>query len=86
MSFIKDKKKKVECDHGVKFDKVAAEKLLAESPVDPKMDPAVAFIMGPSNSGEVRKRWPRLSGPCPKGCGFNGIAYASYEHYIMGDW
>jgi hypothetical protein len=35
---------------------------------------------------EVRRRWPRGWGPCPKGCGFSGIAYASYEHYIMGDW
>lgn len=35
---------------------------------------------------EVAKRWPRGWGPCPKGCGFNGIAYASYLHYIAGDW
>lgn len=35
---------------------------------------------------EVQKRWPRGWGLCPKGCGFNGIAYASYMHYIAGDW
>lgn len=35
---------------------------------------------------EVKRRWPRGFGPCPKGCGFHGIAYASYEHYICGDW
>ena len=35
---------------------------------------------------EVRKKFPRMWGPCPKGCGFNGIAYASPEHYIAGDW
>lgn len=35
---------------------------------------------------EVRKRWPRLDGLCPLGCGYNGIAYASKEHYVMGDW
>ena len=39
---------------------------------------------------EIRKRWPRgyFTGdkPCPKGCGFVGIAYASYEHYLYGDW
>lgn len=35
---------------------------------------------------EVQKRWPRGWGLCPKGCGFNGIAYASFEHYIAGDW
>jgi hypothetical protein len=34
----------------------------------------------------VRARWPRLDGPCPKGCGYSGIAYASFAHYISGDW
>lgn len=38
------------------------------------------------DSYEVRKRWPRLSGACQKGCGFNGIGYASYMHYLSGDW
>lgn len=38
------------------------------------------------DSDEVRKRWPRGWGPCPKGCGFSGIAYASAKHYTMGDW
>jgi hypothetical protein len=35
---------------------------------------------------EVRRLWPRLFGKCPKGCGYDGIAYASTEHYVMGDW
>lgn len=35
---------------------------------------------------EIRKRWPRLFGECPLGCGFKGIAYASKEHYVYGDW
>lgn len=35
---------------------------------------------------EVRKRWPRLFGKCPKGCGFDGIGYASMAHYVYGDW
>jgi hypothetical protein len=35
---------------------------------------------------EVRSRWPRLFGLCPMGCGFDGIAYASGEHYVAGDW
>jgi len=35
---------------------------------------------------EIRKRWPRGYGLCPKGCGFNGIYYASYIHFIAGDW
>lgn len=38
------------------------------------------------DANEVRKRWPRGFGNCPKGCGFNGIAYASFEHYTAGDW
>jgi hypothetical protein len=54
-----------ECDHGVTFDQVAAERL-------------------PTH--EVRARWPRLEGECPKGCGYHGIAYASKMHYIYGDW
>lgn len=35
---------------------------------------------------EVRQRWPRLDGPCPLGCGYSGIAYASMAHYVCGDW
>ncbi|OPZ35851.1 MAG: hypothetical protein BWY99_02154 [Synergistetes bacterium ADurb.BinA166] len=38
------------------------------------------------DSTEVRRRWPRLEGPCPLGCGFVGIAYASGLHYVSGDW
>lgn len=38
------------------------------------------------SASEVRKKYPRGWGPCPKGCGFNGIAYASFLHYIAGDW
>lgn len=38
------------------------------------------------DSYEIRRRWPRLSGKCPLGCGFSGIAYASYNHCLMGDW
>lgn len=36
---------------------------------------------------EVRVRWPRLLGKCPRpGCTFEGIAYASYIHYLAGEW
>lgn len=35
---------------------------------------------------EIRRRWPRIFGQCPKGCGYSGIAYASSEHMIAGDW
>jgi len=38
------------------------------------------------SSWQVRQKYPRLSGPCPKGCGFSGVSYASYLHYIAGDW
>lgn len=34
---------------------------------------------------QVRKRFPRYSGPCPE-CGKSVIAYASSKHYIAGDW
>lgn len=37
-------------------------------------------------ASEVRALWPRLHGKCPKGCGFEGIGYASYTHYLAGDW
>ncbi len=33
----------------------------------------------------VRDRWPRFEGKCPS-CGEQLIMYASYEHYIRGDW
>ena len=35
---------------------------------------------------QVRKRWPRGFGPCPHRCGWSGIYYASYAHYLYGDW
>lgn len=37
------------------------------------------------DSFAVRKRFPRFWGVCAE-CGSSVIAYASYEHYIMGDW
>ncbi len=33
----------------------------------------------------VRKKWPRFSGTC-KICGYTGIKYASFKHYLYGDW
>jgi hypothetical protein len=75
------------CDHGVMFDLEAAKKILDETSEDKSDDAALDFIMGPVNAtAKIKKLWPRLSGKCPKGCGYNGIAYASYEHYIYGDW
>lgn len=37
------------------------------------------------DASEVKRRWPRFSGRCP-GCGVLVIMYASYAHYITGDW
>ena len=71
-----------ECDHGVTFDVEEARKVLSGW----KAKDVFEMIMGNPASDEIKRRWPRLSGPCPKGCGFNGIAYASWEHYISGDW
>ena len=38
------------------------------------------------SASEIEQRWPRLYGACPKGCGFDGISYASALHYLSGDW
>jgi hypothetical protein len=35
---------------------------------------------------EIRRRWPRLDGECPLGCGYRGIFYASMAHVVFGDW
>lgn len=37
------------------------------------------------DADEVRKRWPRKTQTCPD-CGDTIICYASYMHYIQGDW
>jgi hypothetical protein len=37
------------------------------------------------NWREVRKAFPRFEGKCPD-CGVQLIAYASYAHYVYGDW
>lgn len=82
------------CDHGITFDEEAACKILQDAEAArPKPtsqeEAAVAFIMGNPGAGNVRRRWPRgwftKKKPCPK-CGYVGIAYASYMHYILGDW
>lgn len=33
----------------------------------------------------VREQYPRFSGNCPD-CGERMIGYASFEHYVAGDW
>lgn len=74
------------CNHGITFDKDEAERILSNTPPDRSMDPELAFIMGSPAVPEIRRRWPRLCGQCPLGCGYNGIYYASAEHYAYGDW
>jgi hypothetical protein len=79
-----------ECTHGVTFDEVEAKRLLSETKEQSSGDPAVDFVMGPTNATAIiQKRWPRgwftEEKPCPS-CGFVGIAYASYAHYLYGDW
>ena len=37
------------------------------------------------SSSEVRRRWPRSADKCP-GCGSTVVQYASFMHYIAGDW
>ena len=70
------------CSHGVTFDLEEAKKILGSwKPKD-----AAEFVAGNPATREIRRRWLRLDGQCPKGCGFNGIAYASMEHYTYGDW
>lgn len=70
------------CHHGVTFDAEEARKILGDWTPKTTAD----FVTGNPGAAEVRRRWPRLDGPCPLGCGYNGIYYASYEHYISGDW
>lgn len=81
------KKRLHKCDHGVTFDEDlcyqahrAFRAAIAVCTPEEQAKGEAAFTR------EVRHRWPRLDGPCPKGCGYCGIAYASTAHYIMGDW
>lgn len=43
-------------------------------------------VLASLSASEIREMWPRLDGECPKGCGYRGLAYASYKHYTWGDW
>lgn len=36
-------------------------------------------------ANQVRNDYPRFHGKCPD-CGETMIGYASFEHYIAGDW
>ena len=70
------------CNHGVVFDEEAAIELLSSW----RPGGAAEFVAGNPASVEVRRRWPRLDGYCPLGCGYHGIYYASMAHYVAGDW
>lgn len=55
----------------------------------PSCDHGVTFdqvAAAPMTVAEVRAKYPRLDGLCPKGCGFHGIAYKSTAHFVYGDW
>lgn len=76
------------CTHGVTFDAAAAQELIDRAEKE-RTGTVHDFIMGSPAWDEVKRRWPRgyftPEKPCPQ-CGFVGIAYASMEHYTMGDW
>lgn len=71
-----------ECDHGLTFDLEEAQQILG----DWRPSSSFEFVMGNPRHAEVRRRFPRLEGQCPKRCGFVGIAYASADHFVSGDW
>lgn len=48
----------------------------------PAFDAAAALGL---SSREVKRKWPRFFGNCPD-CGEQVIGYASFEHYLSGDW
>jgi hypothetical protein len=55
----------------------------------PKCDHGVTFDEEAAQGltvHEIRAKWPRLFGECPRGCGYRGIAYASFVHYLSGGW
>jgi hypothetical protein len=67
--------------------KSSKEEACTHYKVMPKFDEEVwraeSKVFG-NDTSETRKRWPRFSGSCPD-CGWSGIMYASYLHYIAGD-
>ena len=62
--------------------KEAREEACTHFRIRPKFDEMASIGLSPA---EVRKRWPRGYGECPD-CGVSVIWYASYMHYIAGDW
>jgi hypothetical protein len=59
----------VECQHGITYDH--------------------ALVIEQHRNSEdtevfIRERWPRLNGKCPLGCGYEGLYYATLNHYSWG--
>lgn len=71
--------------------------LFLKSPLRPEADPSAcqhARLEQPEfdeeaaqglDASEVKKRWPRAEAKCPD-CGAWVVSYASFAHYIYGDW
>ena len=59
-----------------------SDSLCAHEKSMPKFDEAAAAGM---DTAEVRKKYPRFMGKCPE-CGEMVILYASFAHYVYGDW
>jgi hypothetical protein len=52
----------------------------------PKVTPEFSSTLAALSTVEqIRERWPRFDGICPD-CSDHVIVYASYEHYVAGDW
>lgn len=62
---------------------------ISSAPPPPSCNHGISFDVNAAkvlDSRLVRLRWPRLTGVCPLGCGYNGTYYASKAHYVYGDW
>ncbi len=70
------------CTHGLEFDPQEANRILG----DWKPMSTAEWVAGNPRYKLVRERFPRLSGKCPLGCGFEGTAYYSMEHFVAGGW
>jgi hypothetical protein len=73
----------------IEFDPLTGETRIIPPPYKNDCDHGVTFDEEAArglDEYEVQRRWPRLHGVCPRGCGYVGIHYASPMHYIMGDW
>lgn len=51
----------------------------------PQFNEGEAWRLLEHGTETIRRRFPRFQGPCPD-CGMVIVAYASYLHYVLGDW